>query len=504
MEASVDDRLETDGAEIRATATGDVRGTCKEDYCSFLGIPYAAPPVGENRFREPQPREPWEGVLDCTRAGPSAPYEIPEFPGIDIVPLVGPGGGRETDYLRLNIWAPKDAVNSPVMIWIHGGAFVIGTKDASSTDGSAFARSGVVCVAINYRLGIEGFLPIPGIPTNLGLRDILFAIRWVRENIANFGGDPGNITVFGESAGAMALADIVTSPLAKGLFKRVIIQSGHGAMVRDPNVAQRLVRKLAKILKISPDAKSFRSVDFDRGWAAIQKLAKPFTRLDLRNPDGHEPVFGISRFVPVCGDDVLPKMPLEALMDGAGKDIDVLIGTNSEEMNFYFVPSKVKAKLRGFLAKLLLRKWNPNAKQVLKAYGLGQPGKKSGEAFTDAETDLVFRWPARRFAEEHRGRTHFYEFDWRSPRFDGELGASHGMELGFVFKTLPSMTGPKGLVGENPPAELADRVHKIWVDFARDGTLPWPEFDRAHRNVHLLAADRTIDEPVMPAADFLP
>ena len=488
------ERDDQPGFVTRIVRSGAIKGVRERGICRFLGIPYAEPPVGENRFREAQERRPWEGELDCTRPGPSAPYEIPEFPGIDIVPLVGPGGTRENDYLRLNVWAPESAANCPVMVWIHGGAFVIGTKDAASTDGSAFAKSGIICVAINYRLGIDGFLPIPGAPTNLGLRDMLFAIRWVRENI----------TVFGESAGAMALADLVTSPLVKGLFKRAVIESGHGGMVRDIAVAQRLVRKLAKILRVSPDADGFRSVDFDSGWAAIQRIAKPFTRLDLRDAEGHEPVFGISRFVPVYGDDVLPKKPLESLKDGAGKDIEVLIGTNAEEMNFYFVPSRVKFKLRAFLAKWLLRKWNPHSKQVLKAYGLGQPGKGPGEVFTDAENDLVFRWPARRFAEEHRGRTHFYEFDWRSPRFAGELGASHGMELGFVFKTLPSMTGPTGLVGDDPPFDFADRVHQIWVDFARDGSVPWPEFDRVHRNVRRLFADTTIQEPVMPAAPFLP
>jgi para-nitrobenzyl esterase len=119
-------------------------------------------------------------------------------------------------------------------------------------------------------------------------------------------------------------------------------------------------------------------------------------------------------------------------------------------------------------------------------------------------TDLVFRWPARRFAEEHRGRTHVYEFDWRSPRYDGQFGSTHGMELPFVFKTLRSVTGPEGLVGESPPAELADRVHKIWVDFATDGSLPWPEFTRDRRKVRLLAAEETIDEPAMPVAPYLP
>ena len=168
---------------------------------------------------------------------------------------------------------------------------------------------------------------------------------------------------------------------------------------------------------------------------------------------------------------MLPKKPLEALRDGAGADIELLIGTNAEEMNFYFVPTKVKQKIPAWLAKWMLGKSHPTARATLRAYGLGTPGKRSGEAFTDAMNDLVFRWPARRFAEEHRGRTHVYEFDWRSPAFDGGLGAAHGMELPFVFKTLSSVTGAQGLVGENPPVELAEQVHNIWVGFATDGTL---------------------------------
>jgi para-nitrobenzyl esterase len=489
---------------IRECRAGAVEGRVEQGICRFFSVPYAAPPVGENRFREPQPVESWSGVRNTTSPGPSAFYQIFDFPSINIVPLVGTGGTGGDDFLTLNIWAPEDARNCPVMVWVHGGAFVLGSKDARSHDGSEFARSGVVCVAINYRLGIDGFLPIPDVPTNLGLRDIIAALRWVQENIGAFGGDPTNVTIFGESAGAMATADLVTSPLVKGLFRRAIIQSGHGAMVRDIPTAQRLVRKLARLLKITPDVRGFRGVDAERGWRAMEKLGKPLTRLDLRDAEGHEPVFGISRFIPVWGDDVLPEKPLEALRSGAGADIDVLIGTNAEEMNFYFVPTGVKRKLPGWLARWLLGKSHPRARDTLKAYGSGQKGKTPGAVFADAMTDLVFRWPARRFAEEHRGRTHVYEFDWRSPRFDNELGASHGMEVPFVFKTLPSVTGATGLVGENPPPELAERIHRIWVQFATDGSLPWPEFDRDNRAVRLLFADETISEPPMPAAAFLP
>ncbi|NUS99527.1 MAG: carboxylesterase/lipase family protein [Sphingomonas sp.] len=496
------ERPETDRSTvIRKSEAGALRGHCDDGICRFLGVPYAAPPIGKNRFREPQPVTPWTGERDASQPGPCAPHRMKDFPAIDVIPLVGTGGEGGEDYLALNIWAPADADKRPVMVFIHGGGFVIGSKDAPVSDGTEFARSGIVCVAINYRLGIEGWLPIPGVPTNLGMRDMIYALQWVQRNIAGFGGDPSNVTIFGESAGAMAIADLVTSPLAKGLFKRVIVESGHGSMVRDITIAQRLVRKLAKILKISPVANGFRKVDFDRSWKAMEKVSKPWS-IDLRDAEGHEPVFGISRFIPVYGDDVLPEKPIEALKKGAGKDVEVLIGTNSEEMNLYFVPTRVRAKAPGWLLRWLLGKSHPTTGAALKAYGWGKG--KPGHVFTKAMTDLVFRWPARRFAEEHQGKTYLYDFDWKSPACGGELGACHGIELPFVFKTLPTATGVKGFAGEAPPQDLANRVHDIWVRFATDGNLPWPEFEREGRKVHLLGSNQTISEPVMPAAAFLP
>ncbi len=388
------------------------------------------------------------------------------------------------------------------MVFVHGGGFVVGSKDAPVQDGTSFAQSGNVCIAINYRLGIDGFLPVPGAPTNLGLRDILFALKWVQDNAAAFGGDPANVTVFGESAGAMAIADLVTSPLAKGLFHRAIIQSGHGSMVRDLAVAQRLVRKLAKRLGVTPDANGFRNVRNDAAADAIERLAKP-NAIDLRDERGFEPVYGISRFIPVWGDDVLPQKPLDALRAGAGHEIEVLIGTNAEEMNLYFVPTKVRDKVPGLLAWWLLARSQPKARAALKTYGMGTKGIKPGDAMTRAMTDLVFRWPARQFAAAHQGETWMYEFDWRSPAAGGELGACHGMELPFVFKTLKVTTGPQGLVGEAPPAELAESVHAIWAQFANDGTVPWPKYN-GDRLVYLLNRGEVIREPDMPAARFLP
>jgi len=390
------------------------------------------------------------------------------------------------------------------MVWIHGGGFVVGSKDAPVHDGSSFARSGVVCVAINYRMGIDGFLPVPGAPTNLGLRDMLFALEWVRDNIAAFGGDAGNVTVFGESAGAMAIADLVTSPLAEGLLSRAIIQSGHGAMVRDIGIAQRLVKKLAKLLGVQPTTDGFRDLPDEAVLDALEAVSKPTARIDLRDAGGREPVFGISRFIPVMGDDVLPLHPHAALKAGAGSRIDVLIGTNSEEMNLYFVPTGVRAKIGRLLAWYVISRSQPRAWRILRDYGMGRPGVTTGDAFTRALTDLVFRWPARQWAAAHQGRTQMYEFDWRSPAFKGELGSCHAVELPFVFDTLATATGAQGLVGEAPPQQLADRMHRLWVDFARDGNLPWSPFDREKRLVYSISDGLARSEPRLPAATFLP
>lgn len=480
--------------------SGAIRGSIRGSVVRFFGIPYAAPP---QRLELPQPPASWDGVRVMDDPGPAAPHRIRPFPAIDPSPLVGHGGdGSDGDYLRLNIWAPREAVAAPVMLFIHGGGFVAGSKDATVHDGTAFAASGIVCVAINYRMGIDGFLPVPGAPTNLGLRDILFALAWVQRNVAAFGGDPAKVTVFGESAGAMAIADLVTSPLAEGLFARAIIQSGHGAMVREIDVAQRLVKKLAKLLRITPDVAGFRSVSHNAAMNALEKVAKPWA-IDLRDKDGREPVYGISRFIPVYGDDVLPAKPIDALRKGAGRDVEVVIGSNADEMNLYFVPTGVRQKIGGLFARWLLGRSHPQAKAALLAYGYKQKGVRPGEAMTRAMTDLVFRWPARQYAAAHQGKTWMYEFDWRSPACDGALGACHGIELPFVFKTLPTVTGPRGLAGMDPPQALAEHVHDLWADFARSGSMPWPAFD-GDRMVYQMTRGEAVHEPVMPAAAFVP
>lgn len=495
----------SDATVVARTAAGDVRGGVLNGVIRFMGVPYAAPPVGSLRFAKPEPHAPWNGVRDAIEPGPNAPHRLGAFAELDVAALVGHGWRKGDDFLTANIWTPDtQARGLPVLVFVHGGAFVVGSNDAPVHDGAEFAKSGVVCAAINYRLGVEGFVAIPGAPANLGLHDQIAALRWVRDNIAAFGGDPANVTVSGESAGAMSVANLVASPLAKGLFKRAIVQSGHGAMVRPMHVAQRLVKKLAKILRVSPDVEGFRKRSMEECVDAVEKVSQPTARIDLRDDSGREPAFGLSRFLPVFGDDVLPEPPMVALSKGVGADVDLLIGTNREEMNLYFVPTGVRAKLGRFMAKFILRRVEPRARDILEAYGLKEKGRSAGDVFTKAMSDLVFRLPARKFAAAHKGRTHVYEFEWRSTACNGELGACHGLELPFVFKTLPLATGPLGFAGEAPPQALADRVHAVWVDFVRTGALPWPEYDGETRIVMSLASGVAESEPPMPAERFLP
>jgi para-nitrobenzyl esterase len=312
------------------------------------------------------------------------------------------------------------------------------------------------------------------------------------------------VTVFGESAGAMSIADLIASPLAEGLFRRAIVQSGHGAMVRPISVATRLTRVLARRLKVAPNLQGFASLSIEHSLKGVEAVAQPNVRVNLRDDTGREPTFGLSKFLPVIGDEVLPERPLAAVRNGAGANVDLLIGANREEMNLYLVPSGVRRKLNAFLAWVMLSRVQRNAWALLRAYGLGRKGVTAGHAFAAALTDLTFRWPAHRFAEEHWGRSHVYEFGWRSPACDSELGACHGLELPFVFNTLAAATGPQGLVGPNPPQDLANKIQKIWTDFARDGTVPWPEYRRDDRQVYALETGSCAPEPVPPVAKYLP
>ena len=248
---------------VVTTGSGQVRGSVADGVTTFKGIPYAAPPFGANRFREPQPVEPWSGVRDALTYGPTPPHvAISRARWTTLLPdPIIPG----EDCLNLNIWSPDlGSVGLPVMIWIPGGAFVHGSNAVSWYDGRHFARDGVVCVTINYRLGADGFLYLGDGIANLGLLDQIAALNWVQENIAAFGGDPNNVTIFGQSAGAMSVATLLAMPRAEGLFRRAIAQSGAGHHVLSAMTARRVGRYLAEKLGVEATREAIAAVPIDR------------------------------------------------------------------------------------------------------------------------------------------------------------------------------------------------------------------------------------------------
>ena len=310
------------------TKQGTVRGRAAGGVVTFKGIPYAAPPFGAHRFQPLRPAESWDGVREALTYGPTVP-KPPYIPPFDVLfpePVIA-----GEDCLNLNIWTPDPGkAGLPVMVWIHGGTFVNGTGAIPTYDGSRFARDGVVCVTINYRLGVDGFLYLGDGSANLGLLDQIAALTWVQENIAAFGGDPNNVTIFGQSAGGMSVATLLSIPRARGLFRRAIAQSGAGHYAISPETARKLGVYLAEKLGIEPTREAFAAVPLDSLLQAQAALSADV----FMNPDPAlwgEVSANQMPFEPVIDGDILPALPINRISAGAGKGVDVLIGTNTED-----------------------------------------------------------------------------------------------------------------------------------------------------------------------------
>lgn len=315
---------------VAETPAGAVRGLRDESGERYRALPYAAAPAGVGRFAPPVPHPGWSGVRDGTRPSPTAPQPARDFGRLDMAPYFGPGWVPGDEYLTVDVHTPAaDDGRRPVMVFVHGGGFVTGSNRAALYDGGAFARDGVVLVTVNYRLGIPGFLDLPGAPANRGLLDVLAALRWVRDTVATFGGDPENVTVFGQSAGATLTGALLATPQAGGLFRRAIVQSGSGTGALTPEQARRVTATAAAALGVEPTAEAFAPIPDERFLAILPVLAG----LDLRTRTATDPLAGLSPF-----SLVLPAQPADALADGPAGDVDLLIGTNTEEGHLYLVP----------------------------------------------------------------------------------------------------------------------------------------------------------------------
>ncbi|MXG25274.1 carboxylesterase/lipase family protein [Streptomyces sp. YIM 132580] len=446
------------------TVQGTVRGAVERGVAVFRGIPYAAAPVGARRFRAPEPPEPWEGVRDALTFGPTAPKR-PYAPPLDRL-LPDPAVAGE-EWLNLNVWTPSlppGAEGLPVLVWIHGGSLVHGSSAVPVYDGAAFARDGVVLVSVNYRLGVEGFGLFPDAPANRGLLDQLAALEWVRDNIAGFGGDPDRVTVAGESAGAVSIAALLATDRAAGLFRRAVLQSGAPAALT-PEAARGTTELIAKRLGVPATAAALAAVDPEALLTAQTEVTS-----------GGNPLTGRNSFQLVVDGELLIQDPADALRAGGAAGIDLLMGTNTEEYRLWFVPGGLTERLSRLKLRLALLKFKvPNA--TARTYRANRPDATPGEILGALATDLLLRVPLNRLADARAGApgsTYVYEFGWPSPV--QRLGACHALELGFVFDTL-AHPDTVALTGPDAPQELADAMHRAWVDFATTGAPGWPSWD---------------------------
>ncbi len=473
---------------------GQLRGAAKDGVLSFKGIPYAAAPFAANRFAAPQPPASWDGVRDALEYGPTCPMgPYPE----PLAALLAEPHMPGDECLNLNVWTPAiDGELRPVLVWIHGGGFTNGSGAVSGYDGTRFARDGVVCVTINYRLGADGFLLLEDAPANRGMLDQIAALRWVRENIAAFGGDPSAVTIAGESAGAMSVTTLMAMPAAEGLFQRAVPQSGAGQHVISAATATKVTAALAEHLGVPATVEGFASVPID-ALIAGQAAMSSMIQAELDPTVWAELSRNLMPFEPVVDGAILPAAPLVRLAEGASSGVDVLIGSNTDEYTLFLVPMGAlpfidDAMLTGAVSRL-----TANPDPVVAGYRAAKPAASAGELMSAAIGDWFFRIPALRVAEARKANgadTYVYEFCWPSPQFDGALAACHGLEVNFVFDNLDDPLH-KPLAGPNPPQSLADEMHGAWVSFVKTGSPGWAPYGTARTTRMFNDVSTTVDDP---------
>ncbi|MCU1352869.1 MAG: Carboxylesterase type [Acidimicrobiales bacterium] len=485
-------------APIVTTAAGPVQGVQDGDLAVFRGIPYGAPPVGERRFAPPVAPEPWVDPFDASAFGPCAPQNPSALEKL----LGSPPVEWDEDCLRLNVWTPGcDDARRPVMVWLHGGSFIFGSGATPWYDGSQLARRDTVVVTINYRLGVFGYLYLEGLADgfdgsgNAGLLDQVAALRWVRDNIAGFGGDPGNVTVFGESAGAMSVGTLLGTPAADGLFQRAILQSGAASMVKPADAATSVAKRLLETLGVEPAA--LRDLPAADLLAAGAQLA-------------NQPIEHGLAFEPVIDGRVVPVPPLERVRSGGAAGVELLIGTNADEMSMFLL---FDDSLGGDEIALTARAddmFVPAGRapgEGLAVYRRRLAEAPVGQVWCAVLSDHTFRIPALRLAEAQIASgtpAWVYLFTYASPAFDGALRSAHALEIVFAFDNLAAR-GAHHFVGEIGPQHhaLARSMADAWVAFARDGQpaaadLPdWPAYDTDRRpTMHFdLGPCTVLDDP---------
>jgi para-nitrobenzyl esterase len=493
--------------EIRG---GRVRGVERGGVWSFSGVPFAGPTAGAGRWRPPTAPVPWTGIRDCDRFGPIAP----QAQGMMEQALGGTPEPTSEDCLNLNVWTPGlDGSRRPVMVWIHGGSFMTGSGSGGLYRGGLLAREGdVVVVTVNYRLGLLGFLSHPAFDEpgqtwldgrpwtgtgNWGLADQVAAVAWVHEHIADFGGDPGNVTLFGESAGGMSVATLLTVPAAAGLFHRAIVESGP-PYTCSAEVAADRAERLAAHLGVACTREALEAVPADRLVAGAGEFAEASGGGDA----------GLL-MTPVVDGGLVPSVPLDAVAAGASSGVPLLIGTTRDESAFFTLGNPTLASLdadglRRWVGRVTRDAASADAVIDTVRSVRAERGESTGprELWSAIATEFVFRVGTVRYADAYARAadpgvgTYVYLFTWESPMFDGILGSCHALEIPFVFGTVrnPAVQGFAG--GGDDALALSAAMRRAWTSFARTGvpsseppgsdTVGWEAWDPGRRPTTVL------------------
>jgi carboxylesterase type B len=490
------------------TVQGRVRGAVENGVVVFRGIPYALPPVGSRRFRPPVRVPGWDGVREATRFG-----QLVLQPQDD--PLVAsgypPGAQFGDDCLSLNVWTPATdpLVRLPVMVWVHGGGFRLGTGSEPMYDGATFARDGVVCVTLNYRLGAAGFLNVGDRAGTgcFGLLDQVAALEWVQENIAAFGGDPTRVTLAGQSAGGFSIGQLLAAPAAHGLFARAIVQSGGAHMHMHERGSAALGAAVLRRLGVAVgDDDAIAAIGSHDLLAAQIATESEYILLAREAGAPLDPVpMALLPFVPTYGADFQPEAATAAIAKGAARGVELLIGTNADEIAMFWpTPEAKEYALPGVqrAVDVAFADAGVSGAQILEAYRARRGGADLASAVVPCQTDLCFRIPSIRLAEAAaaHSRVHMYRFTWAP----GALGSTHIMEMPFVFDSFAKVNAASaaGLGMTEAPHSLVDAIHGAWCSFIDRGVPrhaslpPWPRYDVDRRaTMELNLASRVVDDP---------
>ncbi|MGU3501454.1 carboxylesterase/lipase family protein [Mycobacterium sp. C31M] len=473
MEDVTDIRDAVGDVTVVDTEYGPVRGSTDGAVNRWLGVRYAAPPVGDLRWRAPQPPARWTEPADATRVGPVCPQPTDPRVPLDL------GAPQGDDFLTLNIWSPTpDDAPKPVLVWVHGGAYVLGSSAQPLYHGRELALGGdVIVVTVNYRLGAFGFLDLSwlgdGFETNPGLRDVLCALRWVRDNIAGFGGDPERVTLFGESAGGGIVTTLLASPAAEGLFARAIAQSSPVTSVYDQNRAQHIgAQFLGELGMTARQAGQLTQLPVSAIVAASKQLFNDVPQLAP----------GTLAFAPIVDGDVVPDYPVQTARAGRTLPVPLIIGTNQHEAALFrwmrspLLPITAQAITEMFAA---IAAEQPGLQIPTQSeLGAAYPGRGKKPGLGVAR-DVGFRMPSIWFAEGHQrvAPVYMYRFDWSTPMLRAlGLGGAHATELPYVWGNL--VAGRKDptfkLGGLAAGTEVSRRMRARWCSFAK-GTGPEAE-----------------------------